>query len=470
MCDSKAHGGVRCDQHGRASKQIASLRAAARYQKRIGNEEKAAQLTADADHLKEAHNHLGENIIQHKLELSPTTEKVLNTLKAAGLNGYIVGGSVRDSLLGIQSKDIDIEVYGGEVNKVISTLKKLGKVDQVGKSFGVLKININGEDFDVSLPRRDSKTGEGHRGFTIEVDSNLSFEEATARRDFAFNSMMYDKDAGVIIDPHNGYDDLNNGIIRHTSDAFGEDPLRVVRGVQFASRFNMRMHPDTVKESQKLFAESPNLPDERVAGEMEKLYLKSDSPVAGFKVLKETGWDAAFPGLKEINNEELHTELDRVSKLVGKDKRVAAYSAVIIKRLTNKEDREAFLRKSVIGDGPKSVARHLVSPPPVDLKAYTVREWADSTLSHSSARDWFNVNSEHPQVIRAAARYGVEHTYEEPILQGRDLLAHDSKAKPGPWMGRFLKDARVAQYSGEFRTKEDAALWMRNNIGKYQQT
>jgi hypothetical protein len=148
------------------------------------------------------------DIIPDLIDLTPETEQVLGALRAAGGRPLIVGGAVRDGLLArtqggvVDSLDIDIEVYGLSKEGVRKALP--GEVNEFGQEFGVFNTSLNGQDFDVALPRQDNKTGEGHRGFVVETDPDMPFEIAFARRDFTMNAMGWDSATGEIVDPLGG--------------------------------------------------------------------------------------------------------------------------------------------------------------------------------------------------------------------------------------------------------------------------
>jgi len=162
--------------------------------------------------------------------LSDAAARVLEQCRAAGGRPLIVGGSVRDALVAryrgstLTSKDVDIEVYDAEPAVLASELSAVGRVDEVGASFGVLKVLCGGEDFDVSLPRTDSKVGSGHRGFEVRVDHDLDEVTAFGRRDYTVNAMGWDPATAELVDPYGGSADLEQGVLRHTTDAFDEDP------------------------------------------------------------------------------------------------------------------------------------------------------------------------------------------------------------------------------------------------------
>lgn len=191
----------------------------------------------------------------------------------------LVGGCVRDELMGVEPKDFDIEVYGIEPPKLKEILQQFGRVDAVGESFTVYKI---GQDLDVSLPRREKKVSRGHKGFIVEGDPWMTFEEAAKRRDFTINAIMKDVLTGEIVDCYNGREDLKLKKIRHIADeTFVEDSLRVLRAAQFAARFECSIDEKTIELCQTI--DLTDLPKERIWGELEKLLLKSEKPSIGLK-------------------------------------------------------------------------------------------------------------------------------------------------------------------------------------------
>lgn len=224
----------------------------------------------------------------------------LDTIRAVGGKPMLVGGCVRDALIDstLTAKDIDIEVYGcHDIDGIAKALALLGRVDEVGKSFGVLRVRVGNQDLDVSLPRRDSKTGAGHRGFEVHTDGDLSEVEATGRRDFTMNAPMWDPETGEVVDHWGGLADIGAGVLRHTTAAFSEDPLRVLRGVQFAARFGFHFAPETAALCRGLSDSYKDLPIERVWGEFEKIGTKGVHITAGLSALRDSGWDRHFPQL-----------------------------------------------------------------------------------------------------------------------------------------------------------------------------
>jgi tRNA nucleotidyltransferase (CCA-adding enzyme) len=223
---------------------------------------------------------------------------VLAAIRSIGGHPMLVGGCVRDTLLGLPVKDIDVEVYGvADPDKLAAVLAGAGKVTEAGRSFGVFKVRAGETEIDVSLPRRESKTGAGHRGFTVIPDGQLGYAEASARRDFTINALMADPATGEIVDCHGGLADLHAGILRHTSAAFGEDPLRVLRGVQFAARFGFTMAPETALECQRLLPSSHQLSVERIWGEWEKIGTRGTQISRALAVLYDTCWTLLYTPL-----------------------------------------------------------------------------------------------------------------------------------------------------------------------------
>ena len=211
-----------------------------------------------------------------------------------GGRAFYVGGCVRDTLLGKSPKDIDIEIYGLAPEKIESILRKRFRIEIVGKSFGVWI--LKGCDIDVSMPRRERKSGEGHKAFAIEGDPSLSFEEACARRDFTINAILQDILTGEIVDPFGGRSDLQKKLLRHTSSRFSEDPLRVLRAMQFSARFDFDVAEETVALCSRIPFE--DLPQERVFEEWKKMLLKGVRISKGLNFLRDCGWIRYFPELE----------------------------------------------------------------------------------------------------------------------------------------------------------------------------
>jgi tRNA nucleotidyltransferase (CCA-adding enzyme) len=249
----------------------------------------------------------------YPIVLPEALRAALDAIRPVG-RPLLVGGCVRDWLVGRQPKDFDVEVYGASPDTLTATLSCFGNTDPVGRSFGVIKLRLGGVDYDFALPRRETKTAAGHRGFDVGVDPRMSPAEALARRDFTINSMALDPFSQELIDPHGGRADLAAGLLRHTSDAFVEDPLRVLRAMQFAARFDFQLAPSTAALCRQIFETYRELPVERVWVEWEKWAAHCRRPSAGLRVLETTGWLRHFPELASLHgtpqDPEWHPEGD----------------------------------------------------------------------------------------------------------------------------------------------------------------
>lgn len=235
------------------------------------------------------------------MHLPAELRTVLAALATRG-RPYLVGGCVRDWLLGLQPKDFDVEVYGLGWDELAALLEPFGPTDVVGRSFGVIKLRLNGAEYDFALPRRETKTGAGHRGFAVEADRALDERAATARRDFTINALLFDPATARVIDHHGGVADLlERRLLRHTSAAFVEDPLRVLRAFQLAARFRLALAPETAALCASIRDSFPQLPRERVWGEWEKWATKSALPSLGLAVLRETHWLGHFPEIAALD-------------------------------------------------------------------------------------------------------------------------------------------------------------------------
>jgi tRNA nucleotidyltransferase (CCA-adding enzyme) len=235
---------------------------------------------------------------------------LVSDVSRAGGRALVVGGCVRDAALGRSPVDLDVEVYGIEAERLVALVSRRFPVDLVGRSFGVLK--LRGTPIDVSLPRRESKRGSGHRGFAIYSDPQLAPEQAAARRDFTINAIALDPQTGEVIDPFFGLRDLGARVLRHTTHHFGEDPLRVLRGMQFAARFELTPAEETVALCRSI--EPEGLARERIFGEWQKLIVQGITPSRGLAFLRDTGWLAHFPELAALvgcpQDPEWHPEGD----------------------------------------------------------------------------------------------------------------------------------------------------------------
>jgi tRNA nucleotidyltransferase (CCA-adding enzyme) len=226
-------------------------------------------------------------------------KRVVSLLCSGGASDCIfVGGCVRDHFLGLSSKDIDIEVYGLTYDKILRILRAYFNVNFVGQSFGTIKVD---NEIDINIPRVESKSGVGHRGFEISFDPQLDLYSAFSRRDFTINAIGIRLD-GTIYDPFGGIDDIKCKVLRAPTATFCEDPLRVLRGMQFAARFGFTMESGTVELCKRVIDEFSTLSTERVWGEWSKWGLKGVELSRGLLVLQETGWIQHFPEVAELIN------------------------------------------------------------------------------------------------------------------------------------------------------------------------
>lgn len=226
---------------------------------------------------------------------------VLQRVNSVG-TAYAVGGCVRDAIMGIESKDIDIEVFDIEYAKLAEMLHSYGNVSLVGKSFGVIKFTKDAICVDFSLPRKDSKVSDSTdvrgRGISVTVDHSISLKEAAGRRDFTINALMFNTKTGDLLDFYDGLTDMHKRVLRATTLAFAEDPLRVLRGFQFAGRFGFAVENETAGLCKGLVNSS--LVKEREGEEWYKFFTKSVRPSLGLQFLVDTGWILRYPDIARL--------------------------------------------------------------------------------------------------------------------------------------------------------------------------
>lgn len=238
--------------------------------------------------------------------LKPAKELALRVQEMGG-RALLIGGFVRDAFMGIVSKDADVEVYGIEAETLEKLLVEMfdGKVDAVGRTFGVLKVFLGeGLDLDVAIPRRESKTGAGHKGFAISGDPTMTVKEAARRRDFTINSIAVDPLTGEVIDSFGGLEDIEKKVLRVVdAKLFQDDPLRVYRAVQFAARLGFSIEAKSFKLMKQMVerGDLAELSPERVTEEWKKLLLKSEKPSIGFELMRELGIiEQYYPELQSL--------------------------------------------------------------------------------------------------------------------------------------------------------------------------
>ena len=221
----------------------------------------------------------------HEQDLALARE-IARRVAAEGGRVMFVGGMVRDELMGLESKDVDIEVYGVAPAQLREILGQLGKVQEKGASFGVYGLAHSG--LDIAMPRTERRTGIKHTDFDVSVDPGMSFKDATMRRDFTFNAMMRDALTGELVDCWGGEADLRARMLRHVNDlTFAEDALRVFRGAQFAARLEAAIAPETLALCASM--DVGGLSVERVFDELSKALLKAKRPSVFFRSLRQMG-------------------------------------------------------------------------------------------------------------------------------------------------------------------------------------
>lgn len=261
---------------------------------------------------------------------------------------YSVGGAVRDKFLGKESKDLDVLITGVSFDQLEKLLSKYGRVDAVGKSFGILKFKPQGssEEIDIAIPRTEKATGEGgHKGFEVTSDHALPIEKDLERRDFTINAIAKDA-AGNVIDPYGGQEDLKNKIIRIVNpQAFSDDPLRMLRAVQFAARFDFTIEPKTEQLIKSNSSRIKEIPAERILTELDKIVKKGDV-LYGADLLRETGLYVQIFGSKSPVGFEDHWDLDAWNNV----KTMGEY--IYLLAFPVQENPAEFYKKALKGDIP----------------------------------------------------------------------------------------------------------------------
>jgi len=477
------------------------------------------------------------------LQLSVKLLEILTGLREAGYRALIVGGAVRDALLvreglTLDAKDYDIEVYGISYGKLAEFLSARGRVDLVGQSFGVIKFtprsDASSEEgvWDFSVPRRDSKTGRHHTDFLATFDESLTPREAASRRDFTINAMAYDPLTGDVLDFFGGQEDLRNRILRATSDAFSEDPLRVLRGMQFACRFDLTLDPHTAEMSGAIAGEYPTLAKERIAEEFMKWAEKSPRPGRIAEYLRATGWIVHFPEIEKLTgvpqDPNWHPEgdvgvhtmhvLDAAARVAmrdgieGDDRAVLLFASLAhdfakpaTTELREREGRQrwtswghesaggpmarAFLERIGIKSAVSEqvvplVENHLahhslgkeLSPRAVRRLALRIAPASIEQLVRLIEADASGrppkppgVPPEAARILEAARAEQVQQRPQAPLIQGRHVLPYFD-GNPGKHIGEVTRAAYEAQTDGVFSTEVEATSWLRDYFAHARDT
>jgi tRNA nucleotidyltransferase (CCA-adding enzyme) len=443
-------------------------------------------------------------------ELLKTTLELARLFQDAGGNLLMVGGSVRDLIWREYPKELDFEARGLSVEEIKSLLSPHFKCNEVGKAFGVLK--IKGQPIEIALPRTEIKTGSGHKGFSIDVDPNLPFEEAVLRRDFTINAIGLNPLTDELFDPCRGRQDIADRILSHVGPAFKEDPLRVLRGMQFIARFQLTPKPSTIDICQSMDME--NLAPERIYEEWKKLILKGVNLTEGLNFLQDTGWVKYFPELLALigcdQEPEWHPEGDvwvhtlhcmdafaqervgddwedlvvglavlchdlgkPLTTNIGKDGRIRSPmheakgeepTRSFLSRLTTQVDlheqvvplvrRHLSPRtfyKDQAGDG---AIRRLANK--VKRIDRLVRVAAADIAGRPPRKDEF---PEGPWLLQRAEELKVKDSAPQPIILGRHLIEHG--LRPGPAFGPILKQCFEAQLDGAFQNRTEGVRFLK---------
>lgn len=383
----------------------------------------------------------------------------------AGGRALIVGGAVRDHCRGEQAKDLDVEVHGLEPAVLEGVLKKLGRVGEVGRSFGVYKLRLGGDEVDVSVPRRDRladgpDVAKGHKGIHAESDPFLGVKEAARRRDLTINAIAFDPLTNQYEDPWGGIPDIERGVLRAVDPAtFVEDPLRALRVAQFAGRFGYTVAPELLALCATMSLK--DLPAERVWGEVEKLLLRSPRPSVGWAVAEAAGmWAQVVPEWVNPPRAGVGALLDRVAgvPIDGAQRRLSLLLAAACVGLSVEQAGSALERLNV-----QRIDGYRVRLQVLALVAEAVKvPVTDPEILHAAERCELEllarlVDSD-ALLVRAAA-LGVVRQPLPALLRGSDLLALGYT--PGPAMGEVLAALREEQLAGRVSTKEQAMEWVR---------
>jgi tRNA nucleotidyltransferase (CCA-adding enzyme) len=407
------------------------------------------------------------------LALPHGVRRVAEALSGAGGRPFLVGGGVRDHLSGRAVTDWDLEVFGLDVDAIADALRALGRVDAVGRSFGVLKARPRGwigPDIDVSLPRSDSKVGPGHRGIHVQGDPHMPLREAARRRDLTINAMSIELPGGALVDPFGGQRDLTDRLLRAVdADTFLEDPLRALRVARFAARLDFDVDPALVALCRN--AAVDELPPERVGREWEKVWLSGVRPSRALRFARDCGVTArTLPGLVEYdaldaaadawasNGDDAASPGRRWAGALALWMHATPEAALddLLDRLDVHSALGVPVRRLVL-------ALHAARALPIDDERHCrhiaavadLRIWL--TVRGALAQDFDRVDW-----TARAELAGIADAPPEPLLRGRDLAALGVPS--GRAMGALLAELYTAQLDGEVASFDEAIAWARARI------
>ena len=363
---------------------------------------------------------------------------IFDKLVENDIEPIIIGGYIRDKFLNIESKDIDIELYGiSSFDKLEKILEEFGSVNSVGKSFGVCKLSLKNFEIDFTLPRTDNKISLGHKGFDIEIQSDLNFETATSRRDFTINAIGYDIIKNKILDPFDGQNDLKNKTLRAVNlKTFNEDPLRVLRGAGFCSRFDFHMENKLLKECKRMCEAGAldELAKERIFGELKKILLKSSKPSIGFNILKELNalkYLKPLDSLNESSLKDVFNALDNITKLKTNSNKtnIILMLSTICYKFNSKQIEKFVLNLT----NEKSLLKNILAL----LENSFKEEYSDSELLRLSTK----VNIEYFLILNKAINYSADNKVFDNIeKRAKELNIFNEKVKP------FLQGKDILEY------------------------
>jgi tRNA nucleotidyltransferase (CCA-adding enzyme) len=400
-------------------------------------------------------------------------QDIFQILINLGIKPIIVGGYVRDFFLHKSSKDIDVELYNcTDLEAIITPLKVYGSVNSVGKSFGVLKLTCKEIEIDFSLPRKDTKMGDGHKGFCVQTDTTLTFQEASKRRDFTINAMGFDVVEQKFLDPYGGEKDLQNRCLRAVDvTTFGEDPLRVLRIIQMSSRFDLGVDTKLLNLAKKMVAQDilAQLPKERIFLEFEKLFVKSSHPSKGLKLLQEMGGFHFFKELATLNDEAFTSILKSIDRLqtlsIKSEKEKVLLSFALLSRFLNNQLRESFLSRFTNDKKILSLVEKLTTivfniedvtdydlyklATDVEPALYMKYLYATYSNTETNVIDSLFLKLKELHILYAPLK---------PLVKGSDLIALGRH--PSPEFKIILENIYDLQMQGKFHTKEEALYYL----------
>ena len=401
--------------------------------------------------------------------------KIAGDIREAGGRAFLVGGWVRDALLGRSCRDYDVEVYDMAQDALVPILSKYGRTNLVGKAFGVIHLAMKGLSLDFSFPRTESKVGYGHRGFVVHTDEKLSFKEAALRRDFTINAMGMELPELTLCDPYGGIDDLKAHTLRHVGPAFAEDSLRILRGVQFASRFGCTLAPETVELCRTLSLD--DLSVERLFEEFKKWLLKPGKPSLGLRAFLDIKLDGYFPEIRPFEGswEVLGDILDKMAELRDgnglSDTQAMdfAFAALLcgnadsaldfLARITNENHllKNVPLLLSALRNLDEGVVDDIPALRRLAVKLNGLKLLC--LLVKCIPASYYRSPDFAAALWDSAAKYDLLDAAPQPFLTGKKLM--DLGVKPGKHMGEIIKQSFELQLDGKITSAEEAAEWAR---------